>query len=594
MGKKAMMFGLACVCVLSLLVACEENLEPAFSADTQAVTGADHAGPEDFFWDSSQVTQIVLNGSAITVDGDGATAEGSTVTVFAAGTYSVSGSLVDGQIIVNTQDDGIVRLILNGVDIASAASAPIYVANAAETVIVLEDNTENHVSDATTYVFENADTDEPNAAIFSNDDLTIDGSGTLTVDGNYNDGIASEDGLVITGGTIIVNAVDDGIRGKDYLVVNEGDITVNAQGDGLKSDNADDTTQGYITIESGVIRVTSGGDAIQAATGIMIANGEFVLSAGGGSSNRIAETASAKGIKAAVSVQIDGGTFTIDTADDAIHSNDSMVINGGTFLIATGDDGMHADSSLDINQGAITITKSYEGIESAVITITGGDIHITASDDGLNVAGGNDGSGMNPGPGRGGGGPGGRGGPGQDAFAVSGDYYLTITGGYIALDADGDGIDVNGSIEMSGGVVIVNGPTANMNGALDCDGWFNVTGGFLVATGSAGMAEAPDESSTQNSLLVNFNAALQAGTLVHVQSSDGTAILTFSPTKVYQSLAFSSPALTTGATYTVYVGGSASGAVIDSLYQDSTYAPGTQVTTITLSGVVTRIGDRVR
>ena len=150
--------------------------------------------------------------------------------------------------------------------------------------------------------------------------------------------------------------------------------------------------------------------------------------------------ASAKGIKGAVCVIIDGGDFTIDAADDGIHSNGSVVINGGTFTIASGDDGIHADASLEINGGDIHITDSYEGIESAIITINDGNIHILASDDGINVAGGKDGSGMNPALGAGG--RPGRG-PGQDAFSTaSGNYFLYIHGGYVVVEASGDGIDV--------------------------------------------------------------------------------------------------------------------------------------------------------
>jgi hypothetical protein len=637
MGKGKPRFLLAWVLALSLLVACGStpdlvsstseqvantmayedagansvadavvmNSEPgkdkgADSAiETVAENSEDHADASDYIWDSSQVVQIVLNEDSITVDGDGVTVDGSKATIASAGTYSLGGSLADGQIIVDTQDEELVRLILNGIDIRNSMTAPIYVKNAEETVIVLADKTDNYVSDGESYVFADPEDDEPNAAIFGKADLTIYGNGSLTVDGNYNDGIASKDGLVITGGTITVSSVDDGIRGKDYLVVQDGNITVTAQGDGLKSDNDQDATKGYVSVETGVVNITSGGDAIQAQTDVMLTDGEFVLSSGGGSNSRIDESTSAKGIKAGVSLIIGGGTFVIDSADDAIHSNGSLVIDGGTFIISTGDDAMHADSTLEINGGKISITDSFEGIESAVITTNDGDIRIISSDDGINLAGGNDGSGMVQGPWPGGGpGQGGRlgrgGSPGQDAFAYSGDYYLYINGGYIVIDAAGDGIDSNGAIEMTDGVVIVNGPTENMNGALDYITSFKITGGFLVAAGSAGMAEAPGESSTQCSVLLNFDSTLRAGTLLHIQTSQGHDILTFSPTKHYQSLALSSPELVTGATYDVYYGGSSTGTVNDGLYQDGTYTSGTKYTSFTISGIVTRIGNTFR
>jgi hypothetical protein len=588
MGKKSIMYVLICSIVLSLITACG----PASASDQPVQISENQTDPADYTWDSSETTYIALNGDSISVDGDGAVVDGSQVTIVAAGAYSISGYLVDGQIIVNTEDAGSVELILNGVDIRSSISAPIYVESAEEAIIVLEENTENYVSDGTSYVLEEAD--EPNAAIFSKADLTIYGNGTLTVVGNYNDGIASKDGLTITSGTIVVSAVDDGIRGKDYLVVNDGRITVNAQGDGLKSDNEEDAAKGYIAVETGVINITAGGDAIQAQTTVTVKDGNITLVSGGGSNNWVDETASAKGIKATVNVTINGGTFTIDSADDAIHSNDSIVINGGAFTIASGDDGMHADSTLEVNGGDVNITQSYEGLESAVITINNGNIYITSSDDGLNVAGGNDGSGMMAGPGEGGNpgqgqrpGPGG--GPGQDAFAA-GDYYLYINGGYIVMNTGGDGLDSNGWLEMTNGVVIVNGPTNNGNGAIDVNGSFNITGGFLVAVGSSGMAEAPDESSAQYSLLLNFDSVLPAGTLVHIQSSDGSEVITFSAAKQFQSVVVSSSEFAAGATYDVYYGGSANGAASDGLYQDGAYSGGTQYTSFTISSMVTRIG----
>jgi hypothetical protein len=619
MSKKETMFLLTCAFVLSMLVACGGGLEPVSSINAQvenavvnedagASTGANsvadaiaensknHDDVEDYVWDSSQVIPIVLNGNSITVDGDGVTVDGSKATITSAGTYSLSGSLTDGQIIVNTKDEDIVRLILDGVNISSATSAPIYVMSAEETVIVLADNAENYVSDGESYIFADPEEDEPNAAIFSKDDLTIYGNSSLTVNGNFNDGLASKDGLIITSGTITVSSVDDGIRGKDYLVVKDGNITLNVQGDGLKSDNDQDDTKGYISIETGIINITSGGDAIQAQTDVLIADGEFILSSGGGSNSRIDASTSAKGIKAGVNLNIDGGTMAINSADDAIHSNGSLVINGGTFVIATGDDALHADATLEINGGEMSITDSFEGLESAVITINGGDIHITSSDDGLNVVADDAGFGMVQGPGPGGrpgrgGMPGPGGMPGQDAFTYSGDNYLYINGGYMVIEAAGDGIDVNGAIEMTDGVVIVNGPTERMNSALDYMASFKMTGGFLVAAGSVGMAQAPDASSTQYSVLLNFNSTLRAGTLIHVQTGEGHEILTFSPTKPYQSIALSSPELVNGETYDVYYGGSSTGTANDGLYQDGTYTSGTKYTSFTISDMVTRLGD---
>ncbi|MBE2197157.1 MAG: carbohydrate-binding domain-containing protein [Anaerolinea sp.] len=643
MGKRTMILWLVGILLLSMLAACRGSSSPAAaSAVTSAqttlpVTGAEvevaaaaitnevtastenaeiittsaaaaiaansvaHNADADPVQDSAAVTQISLQGDTLTVTGAGVTVNGRQATITAAGTYNLAGSLTDGQIIVDTADAGVVQIIFAGVDIHSATSAPLNIINAEEVVILLADDSINTIADGQTYTFANAEEDEPNAAIFSKANLTIYGNGSLAVTGNYNDGIASKDGLVIAGGTITVNAVDDGIRGKDYLIVKDGVITVTAQGDGLKADNEEDATLGYIAIENGVINVTAGGDALQAQTDALITGGEFVLTAGGGSDGRITATTSAKGIKAAVNVVIDAGTFTINTADDAIHSNNNLVINGGSFLIATGDDAIHADATLTINAGDVRVTQSFEGIESAVITINGGDIHIVSSDDGLNVAGGNDGSGMAMGPGFGGGSGGraGRGGMagqgvGQDTFAATNDQYLYIHGGYIVVDAAGDGIDVNGAIVMTDGVVIVHGPTQQMNGALDYDVSFTMTGGLLVTAGSAGMAQAPDASSTQPVLLLNLNGTAEAGALMHIQSRDGQEILTFAPARQYQSITFSSPALVQGTTYDVYYGGSTTGVASDGLYQGGSYTPGSNYTSFTVSSMVTRLGNTFR
>jgi hypothetical protein len=559
-------------------------------------SGATHEDDSDYDWDSAEEAPIVLNGSSISTDAKGVTVDGSVATITAAGIYKISGSLEDGQIIVNTQDQDVVRLILSGVEIHSSTSAPIYIEQAKKVILVLADGTENTITDGSAYVFVDPTEDEPNAAVFSKADLTIYGSGSLTVNGNFNDGIASKDGLIIASGTVTVNAVDDGIRGRDYLVVKDGSLAVTAQGDALKSDNDEDAAKGFITVQGGALKLTSGADGIDAQTNVLIQDGKFEIVTGGGSAELVSEDASAKGIKGSAAVEIDQGVFSINAADDAIHSNGSISIHDGTFKITSADDGMHADSTLEINGGDIRITDSYEGIESEVITINAGNILVVSSDDGINGAGGNDGSGMGQGMDPGGapqGGPGGGPGrgPGQDQFASSGSAHLYIHGGSIVVDANGDGVDINGSIEMTDGIMVVNGPTEQMNGALDYDAGFKMTGGYVVAAGSSGMAQAPDETSSIPSVMIFFDSTQPANSLVHIQDSHGKEILTFAPTKDYQSIAFASADLVEGATYTIYTGGSSTGAVKDGVYQGGSYSGGTQYTSFTVSGMTTTVGS---
>lgn len=555
-------------------------------ASVTAGNSETHEENEDYEWDSATVIPITLNGDTISAENPHVSIEETRAVITSAGTYILSGALSDGQIVVDTQDKETVRIILNNVEISNASSAPFYIQNAEKVVIILADGTENILSDAPSYVFENTEEDEPNAALFSKSDLTIYGNGSLLVTGNYNDGISSKDGLVIAGGSITVNAVDDGIRGKDYVVIKDGVLNITAQGDGLKSDNEEDASKGFIVVYGGKLTVSAGGDAISAQTDVIISGGEFSLTAANGSGSPIDETTSAKGIKGLVSVSIDSGTFFIDTADDSIHSNGDITINGGTYEISSGDDGLHSDTSLTINNGEMDILESYEGIESALITINGGNISLTASDDGINVAGGADSSGF----GMGGGQPM-PGGPGQDSFASLESYYLYINGGYIFIDAGGDGVDSNGYIQMTNGTVIVNGPTENMNGSLDYMGGFTMTGGQMIAAGSAGMAMAPDQSSSVHSVLITFIETIPAGTLVHIQTDAGDEVLTFTSSKEFQSLLVASPNLISGTTYQVYTGGNSNGTAVDGVYEGGVYSPGSKYDAFTVTSAVTYVGS---
>ncbi len=521
-------------------------------------------------------TQIVLEGNTITVDGEGAEVENNVVTVVSAGTYSLSGVLDDGQLVVDTDDEDVVNLILNGVTMHSDTSAPLYIKEAGSAVIYLVESTENILSDAAVYVYEDPEDDEPNAALFSDDALTIDGGGTLTVSAHFNDGITSKDTLTLLNAVLNVSAPDDGIRGKDSLTIDGATITVDAQGDGLKADNEDDDL-GIILIESGMFDIQAGGDAMQAVTTLTINGGDFNVTTGEGSLAPIGGDDSAKGLKADVRVNVNGGTLTLDTADDGIHANDAVRIDGGVISISSGDDAIHADRAVEINGGVISVVQSYEGIEATVIAINGGEIRIVSSDDGVNVAGGNDGSG----------GPGGR-------APANPDYILYITGGHLVIDAEGDGIDSNGSIEITDGVVIVNGTTRTMNAPVDYDGHFIMTGGLLIGVGSSAMAQAPDRASTQNSLLINFTSVYEPGTMIHIENSAGESILTFEPAKTYNSLVFSSPELESWAAYTVYVGGSSDGTAVDGLYESGTYTPGAPYTDLTISETVTLHGEMGR
>jgi hypothetical protein len=410
-------------------------------------------------WDGTTIdTIILLQGNSISVTGNNATVDGTTVTITAGGTYQILGSLTDGQIIVDSEDEETVRLVLDGIDVTCSTSSPLYIASAELTSIVLDDETTNYLTDTSTYEFDDGE-DEPDATLFSKDDLIISGTGILTVSGSYNDAIKSKDGLVIEDATLSVTSVDDGIIGKDYLVIRNASISTQVEGDGLKSSEDEDEELGYVAIDSGTFNLDCGADGIQAETQAIIAGGTFTITCAEGYTTVLSDDDSAKGIKSGVGTTITGGTFVLDCADDTIHSDGFITIDGGTFTLATADDAVHADGTVTINGGDITITTSYEGVEGSTIVINDGELDITASDDGINVADGDDGA--------------------SDTNGT-----LTIAGGYIVVDADGDGIDVNGSMVMSNGTVLINGPTSSGDGAIDYDGSFAISGGFLLAVGS--------------------------------------------------------------------------------------------------------------
>lgn len=534
---------------------------------------------------SADLAAIQLDEDSISVDSDGAVVDGSTVTIVKAGMYSISGILNDGQVIIDTEDEEVVTLVLNGTSITSSTSAPIYIRNADKTVLTLAEGSENFVTDGASYVFTEPESSEPNAAIFSNDDLTINGTGSLVVSANYKNGIVSNDDLKITAGTLTIYAVNDGIKGKDSLAILDGSITIDAGGDGLKAYNDEDAEQGYVVIDGGVFHITAALDGIQAETQLSISNGDFNIIAGEGSANAVStqsgmdrnnnqntatqdNTNSTKGMKAGSILTITDGTFIIDSADDALHANIDITIDSGDFALSSGDDGIHADNAVIINGGNIKIARSYEGIESANLTINNGSINIVSIDDGFNAVSAS-----------------GWGGESDDGS------ILIVNGGYIVMYAGGDGFDSNGSGIITGGTFIVHGAAVMGNGPVDVNGTLTVSGGLLVAVGSANMADTPDNTSTQNSIAMVLNASQPAGSLIHIENENGQDILTFVPSYEYQYVVVSSPELQTNETYNIYIGGSSTGSDVDGLIENGETSSGSLVSNVTLTSTVTALGD---
>lgn len=506
-------------------------------------------------WNDS-ACKISLNGDRASVDGSGASiSQGNCckISITQGGEYVISGTLNNGQIYVETGENQ-VHLIFNGVNITCNSSAPVYINNGKKTVITLPVGTENILTDENndTYAVEEEDgSGEPNAALFSKKALTINGEGALSVTGHFNNGITCKDDLKIMSGTITVISQNHGIRGNDSVVIKDGTIRITAaEGDGIKSTKEEHAEKGYIYIEGGDITIDSGDDGIQAVTHLTMA----------------------------------GGIVTINCIKDGFHSDGNIIFSGGNVSLTAGDDGMHADKTLTISGGTIDIHESYEGLEGLEINISGGKIHLKSSDDGLNASAGKNTTNSSKG-GFGFGGPGG-------GMSYESDCQINISGGYLYVDANGDGLDSNGDITISGGSIIVNGPTSDGDGALDSNGTIFVTGGFLVAAGSSGMAEMPDSSSTQNSIITTFTQRQQAGSIVRITDADGHDLLTFSPSKSYSSVVFSSPDIKSGISYSVYSGGSYTGGTSsDGLMANGSYSGGTTYGSVTISAILSYVGS---
>ncbi len=540
--------------------------------------------------------EITLKGDSAECSNDGIVIDGSQITITKEGIYRFSGILDDGQIIVNAPDAK-VQIILDNADITCSKSSAIYGIDSKKIFISLTENSVNNLTDSRNYTYADETNQEPDACIFSSDSLTVNGTGTLNINSSL-DGIHSKDDVVITGGNINITSDRDGIKGKDYVAVADGNINITCGEDGIKSTNVNDTSLGYVYIQNGKFTVNSAQDGIQAETDLIILDGIFDITSGGGSENstkthsdfggfggerfnrndfenmtppddfnpqdsgnatppdnfnpkdfentippEIQEnknsttdttetTISTKGLKGGSSVNIIGGEFVVNSADDAVHS-ENVVISGDNLKLTTGDKGIHADSNIYIDGGTINITDSYEGIEGAVIKISGGDIKVKSSDDGFNAS-----DGVTS-----------QGGMGTYCDGVE----LNISSGSVYINAEGDGLDSNGDMTISGGTVIIDGCTNGGNGALDGNNGIKVTGGTLIAVGNSQMAECPDNSSTQYVVSATFESTQQAGTSVKLLDENGGEIIDFTSAKTFDNIIISSPDILKDKTYTFYL-----------------------------------------
>lgn len=505
-------------------------------------------------YDEDTATAITLSDNASSCDSSSVSISDNTITITDEGTYLLTGSLSDGQVIVDA-DDKKVQLVLDSVNINCDTSAALYVKAADKVFVTLASDSENTLSNTSDFVA--IDDNNIDAVIFSKDDLTLNGSGTLTVTAKYGHGIVSKDDLVITSGTYQITAAKHALSGQDSVRIADGILTLNAGTDGIHSENTDDDAKGFIYIANGDISITADSD----------------------------------GFDAEETLQVDGGNIEVYAGDDGLHSDDDLIITAGT----------------------INVTKSYEGLEGMTVTIEDGDISVVSSDDGINASGDgtsgessqggtppekpdnsdstedrpeppngfdkNDNSSAdsnsdsnsdsksadlpdgNAGPGDGNGGPGGgnggpdgsNGGPGGGMEEATDYNLIQISGGKIYINASGDGIDSNGNLTVTGGEIYVDGPTSGGDGALDCSGTTLISGGTVIAVGSSGMAENFDSSSAQGSMITTVSDSMITGDIT-LKDSDGNTIVSYSPSKEYSSVVISCADLKEGETYTLVAG----------------------------------------
>lgn len=523
-------------------------------AQTIDVSGAFSDRDLDGSYDESKATRIALLDGGTTVTGNGATVSGNTVTITAAGTYFISGTLSEGQIKVEANEADKVQLVLSGATVTSANSAALHVAKTDKVFLTLADGSENTL--ATSGAYAAADDSAIDGAVFSRSDLTVNGGGSLAVSSAEGNGIVCKDDVVLASGSATVTAAKHAIQANDSVRIAGGSYTLHAGTDGIHAKNDEDSKLGYIYVA--------------------------------------------------------GGSLDITAESDGFDANYVLRVDGGTITVSAGDDGLHAESDLTINGGNITVTKSNEGLEGARVTIAGGTQDVAASDDGVNASGdpddsdsssdtdddssknnapgsdrpGTAGSGQMTGgqksPAQGQGSQGdstppqgrqggqGNGAPpqsGQGGMAAGADEsaYLLITGGTLTVKADGDGLDSNGALEVSGGEVYVSGPTSDGDSAIDYgDGsTATITGGTVVALGSTGMAEGFGNLSTQGSMLIS--ASGNAGDTVTLSDSSGKVLCSYVAQKGFACVLVSAPGVEQGKSYTLKVGSNSIDVTLDGI-----------------------------
>lgn len=563
------------------------------SSETNEVTKLNSAEIKD-----EEITcKVEFSDGKISVDGKNAAASGNTLTISGAGVFSLSGTCSDAKILIEATDNDEVTLLLNGVNLTSKNGAVIDCEKAKSLSIISAGGTQNTLTDTENYTFAEGE-DEPDAAVFSRCDTVYNAceEGSLTINGNYKDGLKCKDGFSIAGGTLEINSADDGITGKDYVTVLGGKITINSSGDGIKSTHDTDEKRGYVTIDGGEITINSAKDGIQAETVLTVNGGKIDIKAGGDEAdkeisgnrgfldfdNRGGNKTRPDGNFGTMTPPDENGTMTrpekpsgfnppdatatatltsAQTDADSTDSSDSMkglkagtsvVITGGEINVTAADDSVHSNGNVTVKSGTLNLSSCDDGIHAdETLLISGGNITVSKSYEALEgknieISGGEinvkaTDDGINA--------AGGDNGSLLGFNANSEDYYISISGGNITVNADGDGLDSNGTIALSGGFVVVYGPTNSGNGAIDYQKSFAVSGGELIALGNSGMAQAPG---TLSQPCLSIYAEVSENSKIEVQDSSGNIVISTTTPKKCNSLIFTSDKFKSGESYSIY------------------------------------------
>ena len=566
--------------------------ETAAQSETGIFSSADMFTERDLAgtYEESEAVYVTLSDDGITGEADGVVVDGQTVTITAEGTYVFSGTLSEGQIVVDA-DDAKVQIVLDNVDITCATSAAVYVKSANKVFVTLAEGSQNTLRNTDEYVA--IDDNNIDAVIFAKSDLTLNGTGSLTIESADGHGIVSKDDLKITGGTYDITATGHALLGKDSVRIADGTFVLTAGKDGIHSENEDNEEKGYIYIADGDFTITSDGDGMDASNIVQIEDGTFDITAGGGAANskKTHESDMPGGPGGGMpqnGERPDGGTppemgekpdgenmpemgekpdgatppekpaqneqndttaedTTTDessTSTKGIKADGDMYLNGGTYQIDSADDSIHSNANITIADGTYTLATGDDGVHADdALVVNGGTITVTESYEGLEglTVTINDGTIDIT--------------SSDDGINATGER-MELNGGYIHILAGGDGVDSNGDLTINGGEIYIDGPSDNGNSAIDYGDWSSayVNGGTLVAIGSSGMAEEMSDSSKQDVLMVKLGEQMEAGDVV-LTDSEGNVIVSYTALKSYDCVIISTAEVESGATYTLTTSG---------------------------------------